>query len=162
MLAKEILLTLIDYDDWATVRIMELAAELPPEQLHAPAEASHGSLHALLFHIVRTTNLWRCLLQTGQPPAESLQIAKFPDVSALKELWLWESERLREAVARLSPAELAQEVSVLDRRGDEQHLIAWHMLAQALLHAMQHRSEAAALLTKYGHSPGDIDFIFYV
>jgi uncharacterized damage-inducible protein DinB len=27
---------------------------------------------------------------------------------------------------------------------------------------MQHRSESAAMLTSYGHSPGWIDYIFYL
>jgi uncharacterized damage-inducible protein DinB len=36
------------------------------------------------------------------------------------------------------------------------------MLAQVLNHGTQHRSEAAALLTAAGHSPGEIDLIFYI
>lgn len=161
MLAKEILLTLMDYDDWATGRVLELAAKLPTEQARAPADTNHGSLHGMLFHIIRATYLWRNTIQNGQPP-QPLQIADFPDIASIQCFWLGESERLRETVARLSPTELAQEMSVIDWQGNEQHLVVWHMLAHTLLHAMQHRSEAATLLTQYGCSPGDIDFIFYV
>ena len=39
--------------------------------------------------------------------------------------------------------------------------VVWHFLMAALLHTMQHRSEAAVLLTAYGQSPGDFDFIMF-
>jgi hypothetical protein len=29
-------------------------------------------------------------------------------------------------------------------------------------HGTQHRSEAATLLTNYGQSPGNLDFLFYI
>lgn len=38
----------------------------------------------------------------------------------------------------------------------------WQMIARVLNHGTQHRSEAAYLLAGYGHSPGDLDFNYYV
>ena len=37
----------------------------------------------------------------------------------------------------------------------------WQMLAHVVNHGTQHRSEAAALLTEAGQSPGDLDMIFF-
>jgi uncharacterized damage-inducible protein DinB len=35
-------------------------------------------------------------------------------------------------------------------------------MLHVVLHGMQHRSEAAAILTDYGQSPGDIDLIVFL
>ncbi len=40
--------------------------------------------------------------------------------------------------------------------------VVWHILLDVILHATQHRSEAATLLTSYGQSPGDFDFTMFL
>jgi uncharacterized damage-inducible protein DinB len=35
-------------------------------------------------------------------------------------------------------------------------------ITHLMLHGMQHRSELALMLTGFGHSPGDIDLVFYL
>jgi uncharacterized damage-inducible protein DinB len=37
----------------------------------------------------------------------------------------------------------------------------WHAMAHLVNHGTQHKTEAAAMLTGFGHSPGDIDMIKY-
>jgi uncharacterized damage-inducible protein DinB len=37
----------------------------------------------------------------------------------------------------------------------------WRILQHLVLHGMQHHTEIAHGLTVKGHSPGDIDFIFF-
>ena len=57
------------------------------------------------------------------------------------------------------------EASVQFRRFSDEltpPFIRWQLLLQCMTHGVSHRSEAAALLTAYGQSPGDLDFFFYV
>jgi uncharacterized damage-inducible protein DinB len=37
----------------------------------------------------------------------------------------------------------------------------WQILTMEFHHTVQHRSEAAEALTMLGHSPGDLDMMFY-
>jgi uncharacterized damage-inducible protein DinB len=38
----------------------------------------------------------------------------------------------------------------------------WQLMLHQANHATQHRSENAAMLTRFGHSPGDLDFVLYL
>jgi uncharacterized damage-inducible protein DinB len=49
-----------------------------------------------------------------------------------------------------------------DAAGPFYDVILWQVIAHVAHHGMQHRSEAALLLTHFGHSPGDIDMVFWL
>jgi uncharacterized damage-inducible protein DinB len=38
----------------------------------------------------------------------------------------------------------------------------WQAMAHLVNHGTQHKTEAAAMLTDFGQSPGDIDMILYL
>jgi len=47
-------------------------------------------------------------------------------------------------------------------RGQPYGEVLWRLMAHVVNHGTQHRGEAAALLTGMGHSPGDIDLLFFL
>ena len=69
---------------------------------------------------------------------------------------------MRPYLEGLSEADLNAAVTVRAPNGGEYQLIRWHMLTHAAMHGMQHRSEAALILTQLGQSPGGLDFIAYL
>jgi uncharacterized damage-inducible protein DinB len=69
---------------------------------------------------------------------------------------------MRAFLAGLKDDDLNRVVHYNSTKGKPLKNILWHLLVHVVNHGTQHRSEAAMLLTGYGASPGDIDFILFV
>ncbi len=70
---------------------------------------------------------------------------------------------MRDYVAGLADDALSRVVTytTIANPQERQHTVE-HCLTHMVFHGMQHRSEAAAMLTNFGHSPGNIDLIYYL
>lgn len=151
--------TLFDYNDWATDRVLDQAATLMPEQFTTAPAGSLPSVRDILTHALGAEVVWRTRFQTGTP-AVDFRPEDFADATALRERWEVERVALHAYLATLTDGDLARPYR-FERRGVPLALTLWQILFQIVSHGTQHRAEAAALLTDYGRSPGDLDFLFY-
>jgi uncharacterized damage-inducible protein DinB len=153
-------LTLYDYNYWATRRLLDACTGLSGEQFQAPAAYSLGSLRGTLVHALDAERAWRMLCQ-HQTLAyfRALEEAEdaFPTVGALERRWSEEEREMRAYLAGLSDDDLAGYVRYTTEEGRRERVL-WHCLWHVVNHGTQHRSEAAAILTGYGRSPGGLDF----
>jgi uncharacterized damage-inducible protein DinB len=161
-LSKQILSTLYSYDAHATTKIFEAAAKLSPEALEKSMSGqSHGGVRSTLFHMLRAMTVW-CSSFAGDRVRVVLNPADFPTLDSVYARWREESDKMRAYVDGLSEEQIA-EAQVINRpSAGEQRIVTWHMLQHVALHGVQHRAECAAMLTALGHSPGDLDFIYFV
>jgi uncharacterized damage-inducible protein DinB len=155
-----------DYNDWADARILAACARVSPEQYAAPTSYGHGGLRATMVHIL--DNLWqqRITLQGYyQEPladeaaydATELHEDAFPTFAGLRERWTMEQHEMRAYLDTLTEETLNGTIRYVIP-GAIRERVVWQILLDVIIHATQHRSEAAALLTSYGQSPGDFDF----
>jgi len=158
---------LYDYNDWADARILSACAKVSPEQYAAPASYGRGGLRAIMVHIL--DNLWqqRITLQGyyREPLADEaaydateLHEDAFPTLAVLRERWMIEQQEMRAYLDTLTEETLNGTIRYVIP-GVVRERIVWHILMEVIIHATQHRSEAAMLLTDYGQSPGDFDFL---
>jgi uncharacterized damage-inducible protein DinB len=153
--------TLFRYNDWANARVLRQAALLAPEQYTAPAPTPQGSLRGTLVHTLAAEVAWRRRWQ-GQSPTALLSQADLPTFADLRDRWEQEAQALHAFIAGLSDVDLQQTVQYATTQSQPRENVLWQMMAHVVNHGTQHRSEAAMLLTGYGCSPGDLDFIVFL
>jgi uncharacterized damage-inducible protein DinB len=152
--------TLFDYH-WHTIsRLLVCAGQLNQGDYQEKPGYGHGSIHDLLFHLLRTDWSWRLALQTGKQVA-SIRPENYPTLESIQTGIDQEKAEWQALLDSLSEAEVEASLDLTNRRGDVFTLPRWRILQHLILHGMQHQAELAQLLTAKGQSPGDIDFIFY-
>lgn len=150
---------LFRYNDWANGRILATAERVTAEEFAQPNDFGWGSLNGALVHLMDAEYAWRVLLKDGEH-VEWLKTEDFRDVAAIRARWAQEREAFWQYLEGLSSDDLSATISY---EGDAiRYRALWHCLAHVVNHATQHRAECAALLTGFGHSPGNLDFTVFL
>lgn len=158
---KQDILLLYRYNQWANAKILGAAANVTQEQYLAPASFPHGGLRGTLVHALSAEWIWRTRWE-GTSPTSVLKPDEFPTLDSLRIRWAEEERRLMAFVERLGDEQLNRTFDYKNTAGKPFTRVLWHAMAHVVNHGTQHRSEAAALLTDFGCSPGDIDLLFFV
>lgn len=155
---KQVVITLYSYAEWANDRLLTQAALVTPEQFTRTWSGGYRSLHDNFVHFVSADRGWFAGWK-GEPRPGPFTTAELPTVAAIRETWtaLWAERR-----AYLESLREDQFTEVMFRRSDGHYLLQWEAMVHCANHGTQHRSEIAAMLTDAGHSPGDLDLLYYL
>jgi uncharacterized damage-inducible protein DinB len=158
---KQDIQLLFKYNQWANARILKAASNLTGEQFLAPTSFPHGGLRGTLTHALFAEWVWRRRWE-GESPSQRLKPEEFPTFESLRKRWETEEGLLMQFIEKQTDdsLQLPFKYNALDGKPFER--IVWQAMAHVVNHGTQHRSEAAALLTDLGHSPGDIDLIVFL
>lgn len=157
---KQAILTLFQYNAWSTAKILDAASHVTRDQFLALAPFPHGSLRGTLVHSLFAEWTWRNRWE-GTPSTFKWQSAAFPTFEALRAHWAEEESRLMQFVARVAEERLLKRINYISTEGLPHERVLWECMLHLVNHGTQHKTEAAAILTNLGHSPGDIDLIVY-
>jgi uncharacterized damage-inducible protein DinB len=155
----DMLQSIYAHASWANEKLFDTAAELTPAQLtHTAGDAV--SILDLLVHLVDVQRTWLARAQHKMvPPLDS---ATCSTLAALRDAWKSVDDASRMYVAELRADDLAEIVHYSNSKREPQAYPRWQILLHQALHAAQHRSEAALLLTGLGHSTGWLDYLIFI
>jgi uncharacterized damage-inducible protein DinB len=137
---------------WATVRLLDVAADLTDEQLATNVPGTYGSIIDTLRHLV-DSDCWYLSRLTGD---ETLQIDVEPMGGAELRTIM---ERNSDGWRRLAETEIDPDEIVVVRRedGSEARSTKGIRMTQVLHHGTDHRSQVCTALTVLGLEPPEID-----
>jgi len=145
------------HSHWATQKLIGHLAELAPEALEAEAPGTYGKVLATLSHLLGADGRYLTYLEGVPPPPRT-----GPDpVRSLDEL----AEQLRDQAVRwrLVLARVNELDVTLPARGDRPELphATNLLIAQALHHANDHRTQICTVLTSNGFETPNLDVWAY-
>lgn len=144
---------LFDYNAWANRRVLDAAARLSTEQFVEPATVTTRSLRGTLVHQLDVEWSWR-LRRQGLAEGSEIAEEDVPTVAALTERWQTDEREMRAHLSGLGDDDLGRPVAL----GGGPPLPLWQFMLHVVNHGTQQRGDAAVLLTRYGFSPGNLDF----
>lgn len=159
---RQDLLTLFGFNYWANRHLLAVAAALTSEEWMAPSDLTTRDLRATLVHALDVEWSWRARLQKRPKPEwapdKELRPADYPDVPTLAAHWARDEAEMLGWIGSLDDATLGAPWS---DEGEKKGFPLWYFLVHIITHSQQQRSDAALLLTRAGHSPGNIEFLDY-
>jgi uncharacterized damage-inducible protein DinB len=158
---KQDILILYQYNQWANAKILNAAANVTQEQYLAPASFPHGGLRGTLVHALFAAWIWRNRWE-GTSPTQRLKPEDFLTFESLQARWSEEEKQLMAFAEGVTDEQLCDTFLYKNTSGKPLTKILWQAMAHLVNHGTQHRTEAAAILTGLGHSPGDIDLIYFL
>lgn len=147
---------LFSYNAWANERLLACAAGLSADTFSTAALGS-CHLHNTLRHILSAEVSWRSGWM-GLDEDSVILPDVFPTVDALRARWTEENRAFDAFLATLTDDDMLR---LMMFAPDPPEKLGQQM-QHVILHGMQHRSEAALVLTELGHSPGWMDMIVFL
>ena len=158
---KQSIQVLFKYNAWSTAKILDAASHVTQEQFLVPVAFPHGSLRGTLVHALFGEWIWRQRWE-GIPQNPGWKQEDFPTFESLRSRWAVEETKLFEFVENLTEEKLYSKFKYISTEGFPHERMLWESMAHLVNHGTQHKTEAAAILTGMGYSPGDIDLIVYL
>jgi uncharacterized damage-inducible protein DinB len=160
MLSVDALKDLLAYSAWASRRLVDAAAQLPPEQLTRDLGTADKSVLGTLVHTFAADRIWFSRVE-GKVPEKFISDEDY-HLSVLQNDWPQLHDKWRHWAAGLSDEAAATDLFYRDIRGNQWNQPIWQVVMHVVNHGTHHRGQAAGFLRSMGVAPPALDMtVFY-
>jgi uncharacterized damage-inducible protein DinB len=141
----------IDYDNWATEKLVQFGLALAPEQRALTTPGTMGTVEATLIHLVGAKERYAASLQGTVPPDDAIRETTTNDLEQVAD----RAKKLSEWFAGFAREELDLD-RIIERRaadGTTQRMPMSILIAQFLHHGNEHRAQLGSIFGANGIEP---------
>ncbi len=154
-LNKPALLVLHNTNNHANQLVLQTAAEMDESAFTAQSSPSHGSVQALLTHML-TTEFFFLARSEGKPVNPKSAPDKALNLQEIAVAFSQLADERHKYLNWVTEEKLA-EVIEIPIGGQIFNLARWQLLTQSLLHSAHHRGELSIVMTGLGHPLPTLD-----
>lgn len=147
------------FDDWATARVVSVAAPLSDDLLDREFDIGFKSLRATLIHIYAAKQIWLERMRFGLDAKLERPDADMP-IQNLRNLDMALSARYSDYLESLDDTALDRRFDYRDMRGNQHNSRLLDVLLHVANHGAYHRAQTLNMLRHLGAKPPRIDYIF--
>jgi uncharacterized damage-inducible protein DinB len=149
----------LDYTAWAASRLLDAAAQLPPEELTRDFGTSDKNVVGTLAHIFAADRVWIGRIQ-GRAPAKFIT-EEDRDLAFLQREWPAVLRSWKDWAAGLTAENVAEVASYHDLKGNAWTTPWWTIVLHVVNHGTHHRGQVSGFIRAMGHKPPPLDLIAY-
>ena len=159
-MTKSEVVTLFDYDKWATNEQLKVVTGLDDEQYNRNLGTSFGGIHGTLVHIFGAQRVWLTRWK-GEAPTALPGADELPTLVRLTERWNALRDEMGTFLQNLSDEKLAQRLAYKDLKGNSYSQPLVHQMQHLINHSTYHRGQITTMLRQVGATPVGTDLIGY-
>jgi uncharacterized damage-inducible protein DinB len=158
MLAKDDLVRLFDYTNWANHRALRAAALLSKDDFKRDLGSSHGGVRGTLVHTMSAEWIWLERFKGVSPP-RMFDEGEFDDVMALRERWVTIEGHRDAWLGMLAADGVEHVVRYQNTKGELFKAPLWQLAQHVVNHSSYHRGQVTTLLRLLGSRPANSDMV---
>ncbi|HTR99702.1 MAG TPA: DinB family protein [Bacteroidota bacterium] len=151
---------LLAFSSWASNRIFEAVAGLPPEEFTRDMKASHVSIHGTLTHMVGAEKMWLSRM-VGNPDRAFLKPPDVPTLADLRNTWEETGFNTAKFVGTMTDRKLQETFPMTTSTGQQLTQAYGDALQHVVDHSTYHRAQVVTLLRQMGHTPPSTSMIAF-
>lgn len=151
----------IEYNVWATNRLLHAAADLPAEELTRDFGTADRSIFDTLGHVFGAERIWLARIKEGSPAGPLVKPAA-TEIPQLSVEWSELHGRWREWMSSLTDEDAMQVIHYTDLKNRPWSNPLWQILLHVVNHSTHHRGQASGFIRALGKVPPPLDFIAFV